>query len=245
MVEMGAFASTNILFGEGARANLHAYNVINGERMGRSSYLANVKFLIADDNAFMRTIIRRILSTLGAQEFREVSDGAEALKIMQTWMPDIVLLDWEMTPFDGIEFTNMVRHAHDNTNTFMPIIMISAHSEYWRIAQARDVGVTEFLVKPISARTLFSRIRNVIENPRPFVNAPGFFGPDRRRHEEAHKDERREHAPDQVEAERIMDQDEINAYFNPELAQEAEMPQYHSDAPIKEPAVGPTKTPDQ
>ena len=196
--------------------------------MGSSSYLANVKFLIVDDNAFMRTIIRRILATLGALDIREAGDGAEALKILQTWNADIVLLDWEMTPFNGIEFTNMVRHATDMTNTFMPIIMISAYSEYWRIAMARDAGVTEFLVKPISAATLFSRIRNVIEHPRPFVNAPGFFGPDRRRHDEAHQQERREHEPDVVPPDRIMNQDEINAYFNPQTggAHHAEMPHY-------------------
>jgi len=182
--------------------------------MGQSSYLANVKFLIADDNAFMRTIIRRILGALGAQDIREAGDGAEALKIIQTWPADIILLDWEMTPFDGIEFTTMMRHAHDMTNTFMPIIMISAHSEYWRISKARDVGVTEFLVKPISAHTLFSRIRNVIERPRPFVNAPGFFGPDRRRREQLHNQERREHEPDQIAPDRIMEQDEINDFFS-------------------------------
>jgi len=197
--------------------------------MGQKSYLANIKFLIVDDNAFMRTIIRRILATLGVLEIREANDGAEALKMIQTWPADIVLLDWEMTPFDGIEFTQMVRKAHDMTNTFMPIIMVSAHSEYWRISAARDAGVTEFLVKPISAKTLFARIRNVIENPRPFVNAPGFFGPDRRRHEEAHQNERREHDPDVLSPDRVMDQDEINLYFNPESSDEANMPHY--DAP--------------
>lgn len=152
--------------------------------MVSSCYLTNIKFLVADDNAFMRTIIRRILVTLGVQEIREASDGAEALKIIQTWPADIILLDWEMTPFDGIEFTTMVRNANDMSNTFMPIIMISAHSEYWRISQARDAGINEFLVKPISAKSLFSRICKVIEKPRPYVNAPGFFGPDRRRRDQ-------------------------------------------------------------
>ena len=192
--------------------------------MGQSNYLANVKFLIADDNAFMPTIIRRILATLGAQDSREAGDAAEALKIIQTWPADIILLDWEMTPFDGIEFTNMMRHTHDAINTFVPIIMISAHSEYWRISKARDAGVTEFLVKPISAHTLFSRIRNVIERPRPFVSAPGFFGPDRRRHEAKHAQERREHDPEQISPDRIMEQDEINAFFN--HADTAHLPHY-------------------
>ena len=196
--------------------------------MGQRNYLANIKFLVVDDNAFMRTIIRRILATLGVQEIREANDGAEALKALQTWPADIVLLDWEMTPFDGIEFTQMVRHDHDTINTFLPIIMVSAHSEYWRISAARDAGVTEFLVKPISAKSLFARIRNVIENPRPFVNAPGFFGPDRRRNDKAHAKERREHDPDAVSPDHVMTQDQINDYFNAAPTNMAKMPDYHS-----------------
>lgn len=46
---------------------------------------------------------------------------------------------------------------------------------------ARDAGVTEYLIKPCSAKQILSRIRAIIENPRPFVKTDQFFGPDRRR----------------------------------------------------------------
>jgi len=210
--------------------------------MGEREYLTNIKFLIVDDCAFMRSTIRRILTTLGVQEMCEAGDGAEALKIMQTWPADIILLDWEMAPFNGIEFTNMVRNSSDITNAFIPIIMITAHSEYWRISKARDVGITEFLVKPISVATLFSRIRNVIEHPRPFVNAPGFFGPDRRRcHKLTRQTERREHDPDQVLPDHIMNQDEINDYFNLHTPLSIEMPHY--DEPNSSKISSPSKAP--
>ena len=183
--------------------------------MPESRYLSNVRILIVDDNAFMRTVIRRILAAFGGNDVAEATDGAEALKILRTWPADLVLLDWEMMPLGGLEFTRTIRHAHDVNNTFLPIIMISAYSEFWRIKQARDAGVNEFLVKPISAKTLFSRIRNVIENPRPFVHAPGFFGPDRRRQEQKHGAERRTHEPEITkDIERVLEQDEIDDYFN-------------------------------
>jgi len=189
---------------------------VDDDPMSQCTYLAKIRILVVDDNAFMRTIIRRILGALGCTDVREAGDGAEALKILQSWAADIVLLDWEMSPFNGIEFTKMVRRIEDNTNTFLPIIMISAHSEFWRIRQARDAGVNEFLVKPISAKMIYQRIRNVIEKPRPFVHAPGFFGPDRRRQELNHGEERRIHDPDYVGDEQIMEQHEIDSYFNPD-----------------------------
>ena len=47
--------------------------------------------------------------------------------------------------------------------------------------EARDAGVTEFLVKPLSAQALHQRILSVVAHPRPFIRTPTFFGPDRRR----------------------------------------------------------------
>jgi DNA-binding response OmpR family regulator len=46
---------------------------------------------------------------------------------------------------------------------------------------ARDVGVTEFLVKPITTQNLCARLAEIVERPRPFVRAESYFGPDRRR----------------------------------------------------------------
>ena len=56
-------------------------------------YLKDVKILIVDDSAFMRNIIRRVLSALHAEQVREASDGEDALEIMRTFVPDIIILD--------------------------------------------------------------------------------------------------------------------------------------------------------
>jgi hypothetical protein len=49
------------------------------------------------------------------------------------------------------------------------------------VQEARDVGVNEFLSKPVTARGVLSRIAQVVDNPRPYVRTDGYFGPDRRR----------------------------------------------------------------
>jgi two-component system chemotaxis response regulator CheY len=63
----------------------------------------------------------------------------------------------------------------------VPIIMITGHTEKQRVEAARDVGVTEFLAKPITAHNLFARIAEIVERPRAFVRCDSYFGPDRRR----------------------------------------------------------------
>ena len=179
-------------------------------------YLHNLRFLVVEDSSFMREILREVLMHFDVRNIREASDGAEALQIMEAWTPDIILLDWEMQPFDGIEFTRTVRASKKGEECFLPIIMVSAHSEYWRIQQSRNVGVNEFLVKPVSPKALFSRIRAVIERPRQFIKAPGYFGPDRRRQDLNTAEERRsENKQAPLPAEQVMQQDQINAIFNP------------------------------
>jgi len=140
-----------------------------------------LRFLVIDDNAHMRRILRTLLHGFGAREVYEAEDGATGLEAFTHYMPDIVLADWVMPIFDGLELTQMIRQPGANANPYVPIIMVSGHSEKKRIMSARDAGVTEFLAKPISAKALYERILNVVANPRQFIKTRTYFGPDRRR----------------------------------------------------------------
>ena len=84
-------------------------------------------------------------------------------------------------PIDGVEFTRLLRNAPDSANPYLPVVMITGHSERSRVTQARDSGVNEFVVKPLTARALLGRLDSVIMRPRPFIRCKSYFGPDRRR----------------------------------------------------------------
>lgn len=156
-------------------------------------YLQRVRFLIIDDNAFSRQITRRILAQFGATEIQEAENGERAKPEVQSFKPDIIIADWVMSPVDGMEFVRWLRESSDCPDPFVPVIMVTAYSHMQNIMQARDAGVNEFLAKPISAKSLFTRIQAVIEKPRQFVRAEGYFGPDRRRRALPHRGaERRE-----------------------------------------------------
>ena len=143
--------------------------------------LASVNFLLVDPNAFMRSLIKNVLHVFGAEKFIEANDGADAFKAMQSLVPDIIITEWMMDPLDGLDFTRLVRTGKDSLNPFVPIIMMTAYSEKQRVVEARDAGITEFIAKPLSAKTLMARVTAVIEHPRPFIRSARYFGPDRRR----------------------------------------------------------------
>lgn len=140
-----------------------------------------LRFLVVDDNAFMRRILRTMLYSFGAREVFDAEDGFTAFDVFTDSSPDIVLADWEMPNLDGIGLTKLLRDPIESADPFVPVIMISSHTERTRIATARNAGVTEFLAKPISPQGLYDRIHAVVAHPRKFISTGNFFGPDRRR----------------------------------------------------------------
>ncbi|MGZ9113780.1 MAG: response regulator [Brevundimonas sp.] len=143
--------------------------------------LSALKVLLVDDNPHMRVIAAAVLQSAGIRLVREAGDGGEALEILRDYPADLVIVDFKMFPLDGVQFTRLVRNSPDTANPYLPIIMMTGHSEKSRIYEARDAGVTEFVVKPITAKAILDRIQAVIFHPRPFVKTEGYFGPDRRR----------------------------------------------------------------
>jgi two-component system, chemotaxis family, chemotaxis protein CheY len=144
-----------------------------------------ISLLIADPSKYMRTLLVGLARSFGFRTVYEAADGQSALNILGERHVDIVLADGPMTPMDGYAFVHHVRNAPDSPNPFLPIIMVSAHTEVGQVKRARDTGVTEFLAKPISAKTLLVRLCKVVDTQRAFVRSAKFIGPDRRRHVDA------------------------------------------------------------
>jgi CheY-like chemotaxis protein len=140
-----------------------------------------LKVLVVEDNAHMRSLLRSLLASLGMRDIAEAGDGDEALILLRNRKCDLIITDLAMKPMDGLAFTREIRHSPTSPNPFVPIVMMSGHTEKHRFQAARDAGITEFLAKPITAQSLFARIAEIIDRPRPFVRCPNYFGPDRRR----------------------------------------------------------------
>jgi DNA-binding response OmpR family regulator len=79
---------------------------------------------------------------------------------------DLIFTDWQMQPLTGIELTKRIRTSPDSTNVFVPIIMITAFREREHVFKVRDAGVTEYVVKSVSPKSLFSQIEAKVVRPR-------------------------------------------------------------------------------
>ena len=149
-----------------------------------SAGIEKLAILIVDDNVHMVNIVKTILRGFGIKIFYEATDAAEAFDIVRTGVVDIIIVDYQMDLLDGTDFVRLVRKGDDIANPFLPIIMLSAHSERQRIIAARDAGITEFCCKPVTAKELYKKLSAIINSPRQFVRTSSYFGPDRRRHDD-------------------------------------------------------------
>lgn len=143
--------------------------------------LKDLRVLVVDNAPHMRDLLCGLLHAVGVGVIETANDGGDALGKFKTFPADIILSDWEMEPMTGVEFVQAVRHSVRSPNPFVPIIMVTSHAEADRVLEARDAGIHEYLVKPITAQALLARLSEVINNPRDFMRTSTYFGPVPRR----------------------------------------------------------------
>jgi CheY-like chemotaxis protein len=160
-----------------------------------------LKILVVDDNAHMRKLVTTILQAFGVVQIQEADSGQRAWNVLREFNPDVLVLDWVMENMSGLELVQMLRTNPQTPNPFVPVIMLTGHTSLDNVMQARDAGVNEFIAKPVSVKTMMSRLVSVIEHPRPYVRTSAYFGPCRRRRgaEEYRGPERRAEAKQAAE----------------------------------------------
>ncbi len=118
-----------------------------------------MRFLVIDDSLPMRRIIANILARLGYTDVVLVSNGREALKRIETEQFDLVITDWYMPEMSGIEFLRTLRAKADTRD--VPIVIVSANGSKEDVAQAIQLRVNAYVLKPFTAETLKDRIAAV------------------------------------------------------------------------------------
>jgi two-component system chemotaxis response regulator CheY len=143
--------------------------------------IETLKVLVVDDDHYMRKVVRTMLAAIGVKTVFEAPDGISGLDSIRQNSPDLVIVDWEMPMIDGSQFVRMVRSPNEFPIPDIPIIILSGHGDRWRVVEAARVGAHEYLLKPVSTKSLRDRIVAIIGKPRPTVQLNGYYGPAPRR----------------------------------------------------------------
>ncbi|HXX25692.1 MAG TPA: response regulator [Pseudolabrys sp.] len=139
--------------------------------------IQQLSVLLVEDNPFMRNLVRNMLANIGVKKVYEAGDGIAGLEMIRSVTPDVMVLDWEMPLLNGPELVRIVRSPGVFPLPDIPIIMLTAHGERWRVLEAAKLGVNEFLCKPVSAKSLLDRLLSILLKPRDNVQVGEYYGP--------------------------------------------------------------------
>jgi len=128
------------------------------------SLFQGAKVLVVDDEFYSRKVVRTLLLAMGVTNIYDADSGAKGLDAIRAIAPDVVLVDWEMPVMDGAAFSKAVR-APDFPYPNVPIIMLTGHSERWRVEESMRLGVNGYLLKPVSGQMLCDRLVSTLTKP--------------------------------------------------------------------------------
>lgn len=119
-----------------------------------------LNLLIVDDQASIRTIVRRLLNQIGIYSVKEAVDGIDALRLMGAHNFDAVICDRNIAIMDGIEFFQRMKTFPLHNQK--PFIMLSSDVSERAITEARRAGIKLFLKKPCSSNTLKNTLEKAL-----------------------------------------------------------------------------------
>lgn len=118
-----------------------------------------MKILIADDDPIVRAVVARVVRQ-SSDDLIEAENGLDALQAIERDDPDVLITDLQMPVLDGFELVQTVRASVRHRT--MPIVCLSSVSDREAIARLAEMGITDYVLKPIRPRDLADRLRTVI-----------------------------------------------------------------------------------
>jgi two-component system chemotaxis response regulator CheY len=120
---------------------------------------ADTRLLVVDDLATMRSLIRKMLKSIGYTIVDEADDGVAALEKLNTQRFDLVITDWNMPNMDGLSLLQEIRKSEDHAD--LPVLMVTAERMCENVIAAIGAGANGYIVKPFSEAALADKLAQI------------------------------------------------------------------------------------
>ncbi len=155
--------------------------------------LRGLRVLVLEEFQFMANLMSSILRDFHVGSVVATCKVSEAMKKLEEHnlradlddRIDLIITDLLPPNNEGLSFLAWVRKHPEKDISYVPVLFCSTHTSMSVVIAGRDTGAEEIMVKPMTAEKIAQRLSYIIDLPRPYIKAPGFFGPDRRRQKKA------------------------------------------------------------
>jgi CheY-like chemotaxis protein len=137
--------------------------------------------LIVDADTYSVEVVAKMLRGFGIDAKLSASSEQEGWRLLDEHQSiDLVICDSSLASPVGGNFVEQLRRSDSPNRKYVPVIVLSAHSDKGNVIAARDSGANNVIRKPVSATTLYDRVVWAVSNGRKFVETSTYIGPDRR-----------------------------------------------------------------
>jgi CheY-like chemotaxis protein len=119
--------------------------------------------LFVEDDISVRNLVRELLSDMGVGEIRMANSGQEALDVMRSFTPTLVISDWHMKPVDGLALLRQIRSGATPLKVQTPVIFLTTENNAEKIHTVIRNGVDHVLVKPFNRAVVTRAIARVVQ----------------------------------------------------------------------------------
>lgn len=155
----------------------HGFSLNGYTPVAKDQRYKSLKVLVVEDRDDMRRIIKTVLRHLGFSTIDEAANGLEAYRLLKTTTREelltqpyhLIVCDWIMPEMTGIQLLGAVREDQKLRST--PFLMITSQGSWDEVTKAIESGVTDYIVKPITAEVLETKIKKI------FARADGTGSP--------------------------------------------------------------------
>lgn len=149
-------------------------------QMGAIFNLSKATVMVVDDNPYSLKLTAQTLLGFGMKGRTLCQTADQARQFLQHNVVDLMIVDCDMPDEDGYDLVRWLRRSGMDPNAFTPVLMISGHIRRTMVAKARDCGANFMVTRPLTPSVLLERILWLAKDPRAFIQAGDYLGPDRR-----------------------------------------------------------------
>ena len=140
---------------------------------------SEVRILLVARKGAPTQVLRTVFGIAGISRIVNVDEARRAVELLCTEHFHAVFVEGALE-HDGMPFALAARRLPSLLNPMIPIFALFPQARKRDVETARDLGVHDVICRPVSPKTVMTKLRAALAAPRPFIAAPGFFGPDRR-----------------------------------------------------------------
>jgi len=147
--------------------------------MERANF-AVLRILLLSDRRHAAQTMRSVLNHAGVSHITCVDNSRRAIELLTMNHFEAVFCSESCEAVLDLSFPIAVRRVAGILNPLVPVFVFQENARRRHVEAARDTGATDFLTCPVSPKTVMTKLEAAVVNPRPFIKAPDYFGPDRR-----------------------------------------------------------------